>query len=65
MKVGDVIGKRTLVRRVEGRDRPYWLTRCACGREKIVRELQLQNGLGLTCMHCARKRQGEERRCAR
>jgi hypothetical protein len=63
MKPGDVLGKRTLVRRVEGRGRPCWLTRCVCGREKVVREHHLANGLGLACLPCARKRQGEER-CA-
>lgn len=60
MKPGDILGKRTLVRRVEGRGRPYWLTRCACGREKVVREHHLTNGLGLACLPCARKQQ----RCA-
>ena len=64
MKPGVVLGNRKLVRRVEGRGRPHWLVRCICGREQIVRENHLTHGLGLSCLPCARTRQGEER-CAR
>lgn len=63
MKVGDMIGTRRLVRRVEGRDRPFWLTRCVCGNEKIVREYELRRGAADSCLTCTRRRQGRER-CA-
>lgn len=51
---GQTFDRLTVISRVDGKSRPYWLCRCACDHEKVVMGKHLTGGLIRSC-GCVRK----------
>jgi hypothetical protein len=48
-EVGNVYGRLTVLRRAPGGPKAYWLCRCECGNEVIVRGQHLRHGEARSC----------------
>lgn len=58
---GQKFGRLTVLKRVENKGTSiYWLCKCDCGNEKIIRGDSLKQGLTNSC-GCLQKRKGKDK----
>lgn len=57
-ETGHVYGQLQVIELAEGRKRTYWLCRCSCGAEFVVRGSSLRRGACTACRSCANLKHG-------